>query len=171
VSDTPDGANPVVVGHFPTVEEAHMAAARLDAEGIEAVVEPFHSYDVLSHLQFTTKPRGIAVLVPDDQLQVAMAILEMQPEPVPPGEIIEEVQRKADRAVLAALLVCLMPLLAPFMPIHLWSVWKSVRPVRDLLDPAAAGRVRKSLRLAVFLNVVGLALLVFVVLVVIGDVV
>jgi len=171
VSEMPDGASPVVVGHFPTVEEAHMAAAKLDAGGIEAIVEPFRSYDTLSHLQFTTRPRGIAVLVRDDQLQAAMAILEMLPEPAPPGEIVEEIQRKADRAVLVALLGCLMPLLAPFIPIHLWSVWKSVQPVRDLLDPAAADRVRKSLRLAVFLNVAGLALLAFLVFVVIGAMV
>ena len=63
----------VEVAHFNTIEEAHMAAARLDAEGIEAMVEPYRSTDMLSRL---ADPDGTAVMVAADQADAARAVLE-----------------------------------------------------------------------------------------------
>jgi hypothetical protein len=68
-----DHREPVEVAHFNTVEEAHMAAARLNAEGIEAMVEPYRSTDMLSR---AADPDGTAVMVAADQAEAAQAVLE-----------------------------------------------------------------------------------------------
>ena len=62
----------VPAARFNTVEEAHMAAARLQAEGIQAEVEPHGGYD---QLQLVASPKGVAVLVARDHLAAAQAVL------------------------------------------------------------------------------------------------
>lgn len=62
----------VVLAHFPTVEEAHMAVAKLEAEGIPAQVEPHGGFDVF---QFVFAPKGVAVLVAEGRLDAAKAVL------------------------------------------------------------------------------------------------
>lgn len=67
----------VVLAHFSTVEEAHMAVAKLDANGVQAEVGPYHMYD---QLRFVAAPEGVAVLVDRDHLASARMALE-QDEP------------------------------------------------------------------------------------------
>ena len=94
MTDAPQPKDLVAAGRFNTVEEAHMAAARLAAEGVEAEVEPHGGYD---QLQLVASPRGIAVLVPREQLAAAQAVLtavgeepqDESPEGGPAGEPTE----------------------------------------------------------------------------------
>ena len=72
MSDTPQPKDLVPAGRFSTVEEAHMAASRLEAEGIKAEVEPHAGYD---QLQLVASPKGVAVLVARDHLAAAQAVL------------------------------------------------------------------------------------------------
>jgi hypothetical protein len=155
----PRGSNPVAVAYYPTIEEAHMAAARLQAEDVDAVVDAAYALGWLSHLQFGTHPRGVALLVPEAQLTAAQAVLDITPTPVEPGEMVGPLLRKADRAVLAAFICAAVPLLAPFMLLHLWSVRQEADGLRELLDEAARRRVRRSLVHASVLTTIGLAFL------------
>jgi len=76
MSDSPSSGKPVVVARFPTVEEAHMAASKLAAEGVEAQVEPYHSFDMLTGPQQRFSRGGIGVIVLTEQLEEARRILE-----------------------------------------------------------------------------------------------
>jgi len=62
----------VAVGSYNTVEVAHIVAARLNAEGIEAFVEAYRSTDMLSR---AADPDGTAVMVRESDVEVAQSVL------------------------------------------------------------------------------------------------
>jgi hypothetical protein len=62
-----------VIGHYSTVEEAYMVAARLDAAGLKAMVGPYHAYD---QLQFVVSPKGVPVMIDREHLDAAREALE-----------------------------------------------------------------------------------------------
>jgi len=62
----------VAVGSYNTVEMAHIVAARLNAEGIDAFVEPYRSTDMLSR---AADPDGTAVMVRQGDVETAQSIL------------------------------------------------------------------------------------------------
>jgi len=66
----------VVCARRPTVFEAQLAANMLAAEGLAAQVEPSCAYDMMWHLQPILNPGGVAILVPESQLELAQSLLE-----------------------------------------------------------------------------------------------
>ncbi len=65
----------VVVGRMGNVLEANLAAAKLRGEGINAQVEPTNAY-ALSGLDITLNDQGVAIMVPESQVEQAEAVLE-----------------------------------------------------------------------------------------------
>jgi len=64
--------NLVAVGSYNTVELAHIVAAKLNAEGIEAFVEPYRSTDVLIR---AVDPDGTSVMVRESDVEAAQSVL------------------------------------------------------------------------------------------------
>jgi len=155
----------IVVARFSSVEEAHLAASRLNNEGIEAEVEPFHAYDVMSFLQYATRTGGVGIMVPARQANKAREVLDsfptheeieaqesaeepegQGPEPLPeddkPGP--EPLQKSQSALILA---------ISGFaLPVSPWALWNALRIRKSVLQQAdglsAADRARCRKRMA-----------------------
>lgn len=145
---------PVVLSYFPTVEEAHMAAARLEAEGIEAHVEPFHAFDTMNHLQFAINPKGIAVRVRSSQFERAQQLTGLVPglphlreEPAPPPPLLLRARQLATVAVIC----WAVPFLVPFVIYQIVVLHNAVRRMGDKSDEDARQRIKTRLTLATML--------------------
>lgn len=62
-----------IVGHFSTVEEAHMVVAKLDAAGLKAMVGPHHARDLIPG---AFASQGVPVLIDKEHLEAAVEALE-----------------------------------------------------------------------------------------------
>ena len=166
----------IVVARFSSVEEAHLAASRLNNEGIEAEVEPFHAYDVMSFLQYATRTGGVGIMVPARQANKAREVLDSFPtheeieaqEPPEAGEAVA--QENADepegrgpeplpedekpvpeplQKSQSALILAISGFALPVSP---WALWNALRIRKSVLQQAdglsAADRARCRKRMA-----------------------
>jgi ABC-type enterochelin transport system permease subunit len=160
MNDSTDVDGPVAVGHFPTILEANLVVGRLDAEGIEAEVEPNAAFEIVSYTQLMGHSGGLAVLVPRSQSEKARAVLqELQQERQAMVPAETDVERRSRQTLIMSIVVALaFPLVAPLMFLRIRNVRNEGRALAAPLPPETQRRVHIDLVISTVVSSIGCAL-------------